>query len=191
MGTFPEAIVVDVPDYTGEQFYQEEPTWVPILSMTAFKAGTNHTREQFPLVAAYAITINKAQGLTIKEGVVINLAGSARFRPAATHRLPFVAFTRSESFAMTAFYRLPPWDDFDYYKHAPKRNNMLDMRWEYEDMLKEMHVRTLAMHSDMKNAKMEAEAHERWRLAQAKRGKSEGPLMPCPACNVYTAACRG
>ena len=30
------------------------------------------TRTQFPVVAGFALTVNKAQGLTIKEGVVIN-----------------------------------------------------------------------------------------------------------------------
>ena len=69
-------------------------------------------RTQFPVVAGWALTVNKAQGLTIREGVVINLAGSARFRPASKHGLPFVAFTRSECFARTAFKNLPPWSDF-------------------------------------------------------------------------------
>ncbi len=70
------------------------------------------TRTQFPLVAGYALTVNKAQGLTVKEGVVIHLVGGKRFRPASKHGLPFVAFTRSESFAMTAFKNIPPWQDF-------------------------------------------------------------------------------
>ena len=70
------------------------------------------TRLQFPVVAGFAMTVNKAQGLTIKEGVVIQLLGGRRFRPNAKHGLPFVAFTRSESFAMTAFKNLPPWNDF-------------------------------------------------------------------------------
>jgi hypothetical protein len=64
------------------------------------------TRTQFPVVASFAMTVNKAQGLTMKEGVV--LKGSSRFRPASKHGLPFVAFTRSESFAMTAFKDLRP-----------------------------------------------------------------------------------
>ena len=69
-------------------------------------------RTQFPVVAGWALTVNKAQGLTINEGVVINLAGSARFRPAGKHGLPFVAFTRSECFARTAFKNIPSWTDF-------------------------------------------------------------------------------
>ena len=111
-GTFPEAIVMDVPECCGPAFYPGEPTWVPILPCTAVKEGTKMTRTQFPVVAGFALTVNKAQGLTIKEGVVINLRGSARFRPASKHGLPFVAFTRSESFAMTAFKAIPPWLDF-------------------------------------------------------------------------------
>ena len=78
LGTFPEAIVVDFPDYDGElhgKFYDDEPTWVPILPMTSVKEGTRLMRTQFPLAAAFALTVNKAQGLTLKEGVVINLVG--------------------------------------------------------------------------------------------------------------------
>ena len=44
--------------------------------------------------------------------VVINLTSGKRFKAASKHGLPFVAFTRSESFAMTAFKNLPPWGDF-------------------------------------------------------------------------------
>ena len=71
------------------------------------------SRTQFPLVAGFALTVNKAQGLTVKEGVVIHLVSSSRkFKPASKHGLPFVAFTRSESFAMTAFKNIPAWQDF-------------------------------------------------------------------------------
>ena len=78
LGTFPEAIVVDFPDYDGElhgKFYDDEPSWVPILPMTSVKEGTRLMRTQFPLAAAFALTVNKAQGLASKEGVVIHLVG--------------------------------------------------------------------------------------------------------------------
>jgi len=119
IGTFPEAIVVEVPTYTGPVFYPAEPKWVVILSHTSMKNGTRMTRTQFPLGPGFAMTVNKAQGLQFKESVVINLAGSARFRPASKHGLPFVAYTRSENFAMTAFKNLPPWGDFCKGKDSP------------------------------------------------------------------------
>ena len=137
LGTFPEAIVVDVPDYKGDAFYDGEPTWVPILPMTSMKEGTRMMRTQLPVVAGFALTVNKAQGLTIKEGVVINLAGSIRYRPASKHGLPFVAFTRSESFAMTAFKNLPPWNDFV----NGKESDMLRMRNAFiDDLWKELKI---------------------------------------------------
>ena len=45
------------------------------MPMKSFKKNTRMTRTQFPVVAGFALTVNKAQGLTIKEGVVINLKG--------------------------------------------------------------------------------------------------------------------
>ena len=74
----PEAIVVEVPEYCGPAFYPEEPKWVPILPMFSKKEGTHMTRLQFPVVAGFAITVNKAQGLTIKEGVVIHSVGGKK-----------------------------------------------------------------------------------------------------------------
>ena len=82
---FPEAIVMGVPDYCGPTFYDGEPAWVPILPCTALKQGTRMIRTQFPIVAGFALAVIKAQGLAIEEGAVINLRGSARFRPASKH----------------------------------------------------------------------------------------------------------
>ena len=131
VGTFPEAIVCHFEDYCGPPFYKHEPKWVPILPMTDWKQGTRMTRNQFPLVAGFALTVNKAQGLTVKEGVVIHLVGSRNFRPASKHGLPFVAFTRSESFAMTAFKNLPPWEDFV----KGRNSDMLRMRQAFTEKL--------------------------------------------------------
>ena len=71
VGSFPEAIVVEMPEYCGPVFYATEPKWVPLLPLPSVKEGTHMTRRQFPIVAAFAFTVNKAQGLTIKESVVI------------------------------------------------------------------------------------------------------------------------
>ena len=137
------------------------------------------------MVAGYALTVNKSQGLTIKEGVVINLAGSQRFKPASKHGLPFVAFTRSESFAMTAFKNLPAWNDF-----AKGRDcDMLRMRQRFTNMLEKKHEETMRKFSDMKSNADEEAAFKRWNDAQSNRPKRKetkaGPLMPCAAC----AAC--
>ena len=106
VGSFPEAIVVEIAEYCGPAFYPGQPKWVPLLPMTSHKEGTKLSRTQFPIVAGFALTVNKAQGLIIKEGVVIHLVDSKRFRPVSKHGLLFVAFTRSESFVMTAFKNL-------------------------------------------------------------------------------------
>ena len=181
IGTFPESIVVDAPDYKGPAFYDGEPTWVPILPMTSVKEGTRMMRTQLPVVAGFALTVNKAQGLTLKEGVVIHLAGSQRFRPASKHGLPFVAWTRSESFAMTAFKNLPPWNDFV----KGKDSDMLRMRNAFVEQLWKCHRETLRRHTDMATPAAEEDAYIEWVRDKAKDAKTvpkDPPRLPCPAC---------
>ena len=139
------------------------------------------TRQQFPIVAGFALTINKSQGLTVKEGVVINLAGGAKYKPAAKHGLPYVAWTRSESFAMTAFVNLPSWTDFQ----KGRQSEMLQMRWRFTEKLKRLHRTTMAKHSSMKTEEQEEEANRRWldeRERMPKRPKKAPCHMPCPKC---------
>ena len=40
VGTFPQVLVCEFPDYCGPQFYEGEPQWVPILPMTALKEAS-------------------------------------------------------------------------------------------------------------------------------------------------------
>ena len=134
-------------------------------------------RIQFPVVAGFALTVNKAQGLTIKEGVVINLAGSIRYRPASKHGLPFVAFTRSESFAMTAFKNLPPWGDFV----KGKDSDMLRMRNAFIDDLWKLHRKTMGI-----TAEAETAAYLKWKQEKATDSKELPKAQPrrsCPACD--------
>ena len=187
VGTFPEAMIGEFPDYCGPAFFKDEPKWVPILPLTALTNGThNPTRTQFPLVAGFALTVNKAQGLTVKEGVVIYLVGGKRFRPASKHGLPFVAYTRSESFAMTAFKNLPPWQDFV----KGRDSDMLRMRLAFTGKLEVMHTQTLSRFSDMKTPTQEKEAYDSWQHEQSarrKRRKKMGPVMSCPGCDAQQA----
>ena len=183
----PEAIIIEVEDYKGPAFYADEPKWVPIMPMTSVKEGTRMTRTQFPLVAGFALTVNKAQGLTLKEGVVIHLAGGARFRPASLHGLPFVAWTRSESFAMTAFKNLPPWSDFV----KGKDSDMLRMRKGYVEHLWQLHESTLRAHSEMANAQDEDAAHRLWseqHSANSSGKAKEAPRLLCLECERLSGA---
>ena len=176
IGTLPEALIIEVPAYCGPAFYKSDPKWVPILPCVSFKEGTRIMRRQFPLVAGFALTVNKAQGLTLPEGVVVHLSGSRNFRPASKHGLPFVAFTRSESFALTAFKNLPPFDDF----LKGRDSAMLQMREDFVKRLDVMHKRTWAKW----NTEDEDTAHEQWKPPQ-RQPATQQPLRPrCPACEA-------
>ena len=146
------------------------------------------TRRQFPLVASFALTVNKAQGLTIKEGVVIHLVGGKRFRPASKHGLPFVAWTRSESFDMTAFKNLPPWGDFV----KGRESEMLRMRKSLVSRLMTLHQATLAAHSEIKTAEEGQARFSEWKEERAKdpkrRRKEAVVLGKCAECAKWYAA---
>ena len=180
VGSFPEALVVEVLEYCGPAFYPSEPKWVIILPKVSIKEGTRQTLEQCPVVAGYALTVNKAQGLTPKEGVVINLTSGKRFKAAFKHGLPFVAFTHSESSAMTAFKNLPPWEDFQKGQDL----NMLRMRKSFTEMLDWKHTETTRNYSQAETAEKENDAYEMWRERrerESKRRKVEPQQHGMPA----------
>ena len=125
-------------------------------------------------------------GLTLKEGVVIYLTSGKRFKAASKHGLPFVAFTRSESSAMTAFKHLPPWDDF----RKGQESDMLRMRKRFTKILDRKHTETMRRWSHFQTAKDENEAYEMWRESrerEPKRRKVEAQQhrVPCPACAAH------
>ncbi len=82
------------------------------LATRRLGGGNTALAHAIPIAAGFDLAVNKAQSLTMKGDVVVHLVGSSRFRSASKHGLPFVAFTRSESFGMTASKNLPPWGDF-------------------------------------------------------------------------------
>ena len=140
-------------------------------------------REQFPLVAGYVLTVNKAQGLTTQEGTIINFTSGARFKVASKHGVPLVAFTRSESFWMTAFKSSPTWQKF----RKGAESDMLRMRKKFTKMLERKHTQTTRKFSQYRNAGKEIEAYELWRERhdrEPKRQKVEEHehRRPCPAC---------
>ena len=176
--TFPEALVIEVQGYCGPTFYPGHPKWVVILPKLSIREGTRQTRLQFPVTAGYALTINKAQGLTVPEGVVIKLSSGPRFKAASKHGLPFVAFTRSESFARTAFHNLPAWDEFA--KGA--ESEMLRKRLDFTHALEELHAKSVKQ--VFRTGKAEEDAFTQWRLHQGKRRSKSPPKTrcTCPGC---------
>merc|ERR1712012_693281 len=124
------------------------------MPKVSIREGAHQTREQFPVAAGYALTANKAQGLTLKEGVVINLTSGKRFKAASKHGLAFVAFTRSESFAMIAIKNLPPWADFQ----KGQDSDILRTCKRFTEMLDRMHTETMRKHSQFQTAEDNNEA---------------------------------
>ena len=62
---FPEAVVVDFPNYTGPAWVGHHPTRVPIPVNTGRCDNNCCVRRGFPLMPGYAIPIAKSQGMTI------------------------------------------------------------------------------------------------------------------------------
>jgi len=75
VGTLPEAVVCEFPNYCGRALYDSKSHWVPIRPILAMRHDSRLTRYQFPLTAGIAVTVSSAQGLTNKDSVVIHLVG--------------------------------------------------------------------------------------------------------------------
>jgi hypothetical protein len=110
----PEYVIVHFPSYSGMPFFEGCPTtWVPIPQVCiTHKERKGLIRTATPLRLSWAMTVHKAQGLTAKEGCVVDLRARSKRNPIALPGLAFVAWTRTESFDRLAFRDLPPLLDF-------------------------------------------------------------------------------
>ena len=69
----PFAILIEFNEYTRPRFFQENDpkrNWVPINPLNIFSKALNMSRSQFPIRLAYALTIYKRQGQTLKRIIV-------------------------------------------------------------------------------------------------------------------------
>lgn len=69
-GDLPEALIIEIPDYTGPQFFSDpnKHNYIPINPLTAFCKQVSGTSTQMPIRLGYAMTIHKSQGQTLKKG---------------------------------------------------------------------------------------------------------------------------
>jgi ATP-dependent DNA helicase PIF1 len=113
----PTAIMVEVDDYDGPNF--PGTNYIPIFPVTRrfeYKK-CDYSRTNFPLRLAYAITVHKAQGLTLKQ-VVLNLE-----RKDHSPGLSYVAVSRVKKLSSIILFETP----FDLSRFTTKESsNMKD-----------------------------------------------------------------
>ncbi len=137
----PEILFIEIKDYIGPQYFSdaERKNWIPINVKSAYCQQLNATRTQFPLRLAYAMTIHKAQGLTLK--AVIDLGICER-----SLGLTFVALSRVKKFTDLL---IQPFS-FDRLKNINNSTNLIP-RLEEEARLEKLILDTNIVYSELFN----------------------------------------
>jgi ATP-dependent DNA helicase PIF1 len=67
--TQPDLVFIEIEDYVGPQFFSDadRKNWIPVNTLTIYSPEVKASRTQYQLKLAYAMTIHKAQGLTLKQ----------------------------------------------------------------------------------------------------------------------------
>ena len=143
----PHTILIDCPKYSGPLFfdadkYPERKTWIPFRPITRNSEKNSLTRTQFPFVLAWAITTEKAQGMTLDSGVV------AIGKKAASPGIAFTALTRfrhPDDFAIDDCFP----DVSTIMRQRDKQSFQKRLKW--ENHMRVLFSRTLRRHFRDKN----------------------------------------
>ena len=127
----PLAVIVKFDDYVGPSFFTDDCHSIPIVPQLTVSSelGVSHERTQLPLKLAWAITIHKSQGLTLKKAWV-DIGKSEAF-----DGLSYVALSRVKSlsdmiiepFSFERLEKIKQTKGFLYRKKEEERLNNLSL----------------------------------------------------------------
>ena len=143
----PSFVIVDIPGFKGipgNECIPGHPTYVALTPDTGFcENKCNCQRTGYPLIPAYGITINKAQGMTIGQNemikkCVIKLSDKISMESKSLG-LAYTAFSRVCEFTDFALQERIPWERLEYINH----HKQMKSRKEEEKRLRDLERNTL------------------------------------------------